>query len=65
MNPEDIIEALEMATAAPTSHGGIPDHANASRRDILNYKRSIMRFIGELDAELTVGEIRAVLEEYE
>jgi len=63
MNPTDIIEALE--NAAPNSAGRIDAPANASRRDILNYKRSLMRFLEELDAELTIGEIRSVLEEYE
>lgn len=64
MNPEDIIEALENAAISPTGHG-ILTSANASRREILNYKRHLMRFLEGLDAELTVGEVRGVLEEYE
>lgn len=64
MNTEDIIEALENAAIAPTSYG-ILEAAIASRREILNYKRHLMRFLEGLDAEITVGEIRGVLEEYE
>jgi len=63
MNTEDIIEALESTAYAPS--GGIIERANASRRDILNYKKSLLRFLEELEAEITVGEIRAVLGEYE
>lgn len=64
MNPEDIIEALENAAVSPTGHG-ILEPANASRREILNYRRHLMRFLEGLDAELTIGEVRGVLEEYE
>lgn len=63
MNTEDIIEALENAAFVPSSQG-LSEHANASRRSILNYKRELMRFLESLDAEITVAEIRGVLEEY-
>ena len=64
MIEQDIIEVLE-ATATNSKAGNFSNlNANTSYRDIQNYKNSIMRFLEELDAEITVGELRGVLEEY-
>lgn len=65
MNPEDIIEALESTTVGrKQGRGMLDDPANASPVDIRNYRDTLMRFLTELDAEITVGELRAVLEDY-
>lgn len=39
--------------------------SNANRRDILNHRDYLMRFLDELDADLTIGEVRVALINYE
>lgn len=59
----DVWEALE-ATAQAGGAGGILSKANASRRSILNHRDYLMRFLDEVNAELSVAELREALEDY-
>lgn len=58
----DVWEALEATAQVPGS--GILDKANASRRSILNHRDYLMRFLDEVNAEISVAELREALEEY-
>lgn len=58
----NVWEALEATAQTPGS--GILDKANASRRSILNHRDYLMRFLDEVDAEISVAELREALEEY-
>lgn len=61
---QEITEALE--STAPSSDQRYSEKpANASVRDIYAHRDYLMRFLTELDAEITVGELRAVLGGYE
>jgi hypothetical protein len=58
-------EALEATTVTPRSGGfDTPASANASRRSILAHRDSLLRFLGELDGDMTVSELREALEDY-
>lgn len=61
---QEIIEALE-STAPSRADRYISKSANTSKRAITNYRDYLMRFLTELDAGLTVGEIRDVLDQYD
>ncbi|MBO9099972.1 hypothetical protein J5287_11905 [Rhizobium sp. K1/93] len=64
MDPQEIYEALE-ATAAGRKQGRMCDaRANASKTDILNRRDSLMRFLEEVDGDLSVAELRDALEQY-
>ena len=60
----DVWEALE-ATAQVGGHRGFTERANASRRSILNHRDFLMRFLDEVNADISVAELRAALEEYQ
>lgn len=60
---DDIIEALE-ASAPNSATAAIDPRANASRRDVLTHRDRIMRFLDELDGDLSVSEVRSALEDY-
>jgi hypothetical protein len=60
---QDVWDALE-ATTPNRSRATVDPPANASRRDVTLYRDTLLRFLSELDAELSVGEIREALEEY-
>lgn len=61
---QEIVEALE-TTATNADQSYIGKKANTSKRAIHAHRDTLMRFLSELDAGLTVGEIRSVLEDYE
>lgn len=63
MDRNDIWEVMEAYTTP--SNTNMFGSVTASRRDKLNARASIMRFLEELDAGLTVGELRDALEDYE
>ncbi|WFS01618.1 hypothetical protein [Rhizobium tumorigenes] len=64
IDPQEIYEALE-ATATGRKQGRMYDaRANASKTDVLNRRDSIMRFLEEVDGELSVAELRDALEQY-
>ena len=58
----DVWEALEATAQTPGS--GILDKANASRRSILSHRDFLMRFLDEVNADISVAELREALEEY-
>lgn len=61
---QEIWDALE-ATTPSRSRKMIDPRANASKQDTSLHKDMLMRFLSELDADLSVGEVRAALEEYD
>ncbi len=61
---QDIWDALE-ATTTGRKQGDAFAKVNASARDILNHRDYLMRFLEELDGDLSVAELRAALEEYQ
>ena len=61
---QDIWGALE-STATNSDRKMIDPRANASKRDVRLWRDHIMRFLDELDAELTIGEVRETLSEYD
>lgn len=58
---QDIWEALEATAHGRSKYG---NERTASGQDIKNHRDYILRFLTELDAGLTVGEIREALDEY-
>lgn len=59
----DIWEALESTAAMrPTSRN--PDPVTPSERDIRNHRDYLMRFLDELDSQMSVGEVRDALENW-
>lgn len=58
----DVWDALE-ATAIQRAAGFVVP-ANASRRSILNHRDYLMRFLNEVDADISVAELREALEDY-
>lgn len=61
---QEIIEALE-STAPNKDERYIGKRANTSVREIHAHRDYLMRFLNELDAGITVGELRDALENYE
>lgn len=57
----EIWEALEATTHGRSKYG---NERTASTQDARNHRDYLLRFLTELDAGLTVGEIREALEEY-
>ena len=61
---DDVIEALE-SSAPNTDKHRIDPRANSSKRDVLNWRDVVMRFLDDIDGDLTVFEVRTALEDYE
>lgn len=60
---QEIWEALE--STAPNRDSKLVDpRANPNNRDIELYKKSLLKFLSELDASLSVGEVVEALENY-
>jgi hypothetical protein len=59
---KDIWDALE-ATANRKKTGSF-DSQIASRRDVLNHRDYLMRFLEEIDGEKSVAEVREALENW-
>lgn len=59
---EEIIEALESSVPVRGGKGGIGGRRTSTDGDIAVWRKSILRFINELDEDITVVEIRRVLE---
>lgn len=64
MDREDIIEALESTAANRRDRGGISDPRSPDRADIRLWRDRLVRFLEEIEGDLTVGEIIEVLEDY-
>ncbi len=62
MMEEDILEALESSAPASGDKGGIGDPRVSSNRDVALWKKAVLRFINELEDDITVGDIRRALE---
>jgi hypothetical protein len=60
---EEIWEALEASTV--NSKKGMFDSVTPSKRDHLNRRDDLLRFLNEVDPGLTVGELVLGLEEYQ
>ena len=60
----EIHEALE-ACAIRRSSSFCDPPATASKRDVLLLRRTLLRFLDEIDGDMSVSEVRAELEEYE
>lgn len=61
---EDIVEALENSAVSRKAGQGL--HSGCcDKRDVLNWRDRLMRFLGDLDGNLSVDELRRALEDYE
>jgi len=64
INATDIIDVLEGTTPCARVRGSdnmrTPDHA-----DTILWRNSLMRFLSEIDDDVTVADIRAILEDYQ
>lgn len=61
---EEVIEALESTAPNRKDRGRLDDPRVPSEADIRLWRDALARFLGEIDADLTAGEIIAALEEY-
>lgn len=61
---DEIVEALENSALSRRNASALHSHC-PDKRDLTNWRDRLMRFLEPLDGDLTVAEIRAVLEEYE
>lgn len=59
----EVHEALE--ASAVNSSTSMFGRVSADRRDILNWRNRLMRFLEEVDGGLSVAEVREMLEAYE
>jgi hypothetical protein len=64
MGEPEIWDALE-ALAIPKKSGFIGVGANATKREITNQRDHLMRFLDQLDGDLSVAELREALDNYE
>lgn len=60
---QEIWDALEASTT--NSKTGSFERQTPSKRDHLNHRDKLLRFLGEVDPQLSIGEVIAALEEYE
>jgi hypothetical protein len=61
---DDIIEALESSAPVRKDRGRMGDPTTGDKADTIIWRDGLMRFIEELDDNLTVREIRMALEDY-
>lgn len=61
---DEIIEALESTAPNPKNRGRIDDPQVTSDADTRLWRDAIVRFLSEVDRDVTAGEIIAALEEY-
>lgn len=59
----DIWQALEVTALAPTSTR-LDSSTVASKRTVVNHRDTLMRFLTEVEGDMTVAEVREALEEY-
>lgn len=60
---DEILEALESTAPVSGDRGRIGDPKTSSDADVNLWRRSLLRFLNELDEDLTIGEVRRVLED--
>lgn len=61
---QQVFDALE-ATAPPAKNKSPFGQASATRQEISNHRDLLLRFLVEIDAEISVGELRDMLEEFD
>lgn len=61
---DEIIAALESSAPVKGDRGNPSDPRTASDADIRLWARGLLRFINELDGNITVDEIRRAIEDY-
>ncbi|NTG94220.1 hypothetical protein G6L92_15755 [Agrobacterium rhizogenes] len=64
MDPQEIFDALEATTGGRKQGALWNARANASRNDILNHRDSLLRFLEEIDGDISVADLREALEDY-
>ena len=64
MEPDEILEALESTAPNRGDRGRIGDRRVASGPDVRLWRDQLLRFLGELDGDATVQQVREALEEY-
>ncbi len=64
MFDDEIVDALESSARVRGDHGGIGERRTASAADLNLWRRSLLRFLNEIDEDATVGDLRRVLEDY-
>ena len=61
---DEIIEALESTANNRNDRGRIGDPATSDKADIILWRNNLMRFLEELDGDLTIEDLRDALEDY-
>lgn len=64
MFEDEIVEALESTAPVRGDHGGIGDPRTAGAADVNLWRRSLLRFLSEIDGDATVDDLRRTLEDY-
>lgn len=64
MFDDEIVEALESSAPVKGDRGRIGDDRTATAADVNLWRRSLLRFLNEIDEDATVGDLRRVLEDY-
>lgn len=64
MDEDDIREALESAAPARKDRGRFGDPATGDEQDTRLFALTIMRFIDQLESDVTVSDISRALEVY-
>ena len=64
MFDDEIVEALESSAPVRGDHGRIGDDCTATAADMNLWRRSLLRFLNEIDEDANVGDLRRVLEDY-
>lgn len=62
---DEIIEALESTAGNRKERGRIGDPGVGDKQDVILWRNHLMRFLEEIDGDLTVDEIKSVLEDYD
>ena len=61
----EIIEALEATATVRKDRGGICDPRTSDKGDILVHRAKLLLFLESLDDDISIGDLRHVLEEYD
>lgn len=65
IDQQEIHDALEATALGKRQREGWNYKANASKRDCLNHRDGLLRFLEEVDGSLSVADLREALEEYQ
>lgn len=64
MDEQEIADALESTAPNRGNRGRFGDPATASPADVRLYRDTLLRFLEEIDGDLSVSELRLALENY-